>query len=524
MERVEIVIGSAVVFLVYLAQVARAVHGSISSMGTSEMMVRFWNSVRHRQSEKSRLDDEVEQEIIRLCTKNLMLYLTIMKHWIGATLVYLACRRMYGANLTLSYSQDCVFLAMFCILVGVSCITLRMNKYALQILVATVMVFLGVVTSTFRETYSSTCLWAFSLTTLVFRVLLILCHGSICTTLVWNSAYAARTLYMVYQARVAEENLCDRGSPAMRNICFCEAFILLFLVSLSKFVDHYYRTHIAATRLHGEAEASSRLLDLMCDTVVELDNDRCMSAHSPKLSALVALNETIDTKGFKLQRFMPLVEDKERFEDVLVASCGKQKGSFPSATHATLRDSFGSHFRVELYCVAFRDIDDHDRFYVGLQESRDVPLAELKRFKRAKKRRRSLFADTCRGQGLATSVGRTEDSDSDGDSSEPSSLGTFPEDVLLHRLWQRTDREAQKRVKDSRLRLQKPGLADPCGDLEFQCVWIGVLYVPCDHRGDGARCLRIEEDQMQPELESNLLCSVCGVWRSCRLGGSVRRS
>eukprot|EP00928_Gymnodinium_smaydae_P038736 TRINITY_DN26647_c0_g2_i2.p1 TRINITY_DN26647_c0_g2~~TRINITY_DN26647_c0_g2_i2.p1 ORF type:complete len:533 (-),score=41.48 TRINITY_DN26647_c0_g2_i2:87-1685(-) len=445
MERSEILIASTLLLTVYFAQVARPLLQFINGLRISKMLADCWTNFWHRRSEKSCFEVDVEQEILRIRTQNLMLFLAALKHGTGVALLSIVCKRLYGADdLLYSYVQDCLLLAMFFILIIVCSLRLRPNTYTLQISVAAVMLYLGAITYTFSTTYSSMALYALSLTTLVFRVLLVLCHGSISMTFVWNSAYAALTLHMVDDAKAVEENACNDkigGSLTMQTTVLCELFTLSLLIGLSTWADRFHRSQVTATRLRGEAAASSRLLDLACDVVVPLDGDMRMSAHSKKLAALVALDETIDTKGFQLQRFMPLAEDKKRFEDVLVAACGKTKGSLPCTTHATLRDSFGSHFSVGLYCVAFRDINDCDRFYIGLQESRDVPLAELKSFKRAKKRRRLLFSSTCRGQDHTTSNAQSEDADSD--SSEASTLGM--DDVLLHPRWQRTDREAQKR-------------------------------------------------------------------------------
>eukprot|EP00928_Gymnodinium_smaydae_P070479 TRINITY_DN54304_c0_g1_i1.p1 TRINITY_DN54304_c0_g1~~TRINITY_DN54304_c0_g1_i1.p1 ORF type:complete len:410 (-),score=43.34 TRINITY_DN54304_c0_g1_i1:142-1299(-) len=297
--------------------------------------------------------------------------------------------------------------------------------------------------STFRETFAATDLWSFSLTTLVLRMSLSFCYGNFYLSVILNSAYAMSSLFFVRNAK----GVCHiEDVVPLSSMIFSEAVILFFLVCASDVADRYFRFQIIATRLQGEGAASTRLLELMCDVMVELDSDGCLSAHSERLAALVAMDPSIDMKGSKLEKFMPLAEDRSRFENLLTATCGKKGGLHPNMMHATFRDSFRSRFSVEIYCVAFRDIHDFERFYIGLQESRDVPLAELKGLRRAKKRRSQHFFREQRAESDQTSDGlKTEIEHHDSSESEASTPGNQPDDVLLNPRWQRTQRAAQMR-------------------------------------------------------------------------------
>eukprot|EP00928_Gymnodinium_smaydae_P010585 TRINITY_DN13989_c0_g1_i2.p1 TRINITY_DN13989_c0_g1~~TRINITY_DN13989_c0_g1_i2.p1 ORF type:complete len:302 (+),score=33.15 TRINITY_DN13989_c0_g1_i2:62-967(+) len=289
MEQLVLNILGALALTIYLVQVA-SVACHFSKAWISELYSSFSKSRWSRTFERSPLDVEIDQEIDRRRVQLLTVVLRGMKHTLGATVAYMLYKQVLGEDLLFSEAQVRLCVVMFFLLVCACSSPWCVKKCTVHVCVVAVMVFLGAMVSTFRETFSATALWSCSLTTLVLRMSLSLCYGNFGLSVILNSAYAICSLFFVRNAK----GVCYFADAIPLPIMiFCETVILFFLVFASDVAERYCRLQILATRLQGEGAASTRLLDLMCDVMVELDSDRCLSAHSEKLAALVALDEPI---------------------------------------------------------------------------------------------------------------------------------------------------------------------------------------------------------------------------------------
>merc|ERR1712079_675873 len=84
------------------------------------------------------------------------------------------------------------------------------------------------------------------------------------------------------------------------------------------------------------------------------------------------------------QEFMPLDDDKQRFEDCLTARKGGSDDDWslklqPGALQVKLRDALGNHLNVELFYVQFKQLDEQ-KFFVGIREQADCTVPDLQRF------------------------------------------------------------------------------------------------------------------------------------------------
>jgi len=162
---------------------------------------------------------------------------------------------------------------------------------------------------------------------------------------------------------------------------------------------------VAAT-LEGQSRALTRLLNLMCDIVVELDRDLCLVEDSQHLSAFLTLGgRTTSLKGSKLQEFMAAEEDKQHFEQRLLGPMESESVSeahselLPGALPVKMRDSMGNILNMELFYTPC-DILGQRRFFLGLREQADEPISQLPNFVR-RQRRRSRSRRAVRAAGLA---------------------------------------------------------------------------------------------------------------------------
>mmetsp|Transcript_41897 Transcript_41897/g.105313 ORF Transcript_41897/g.105313 Transcript_41897/m.105313 type:complete len:337 (+) Transcript_41897:2-1012(+) len=139
-------------------------------------------------------------------------------------------------------------------------------------------------------------------------------------------------------------------------------------------------------RFTGERVAMTDLLTLVCDAVVELDDEMKITEHSPKLATMLLLDNSSCIAGMQLHHFMPIEGDRERLEahlgdHELAADTGPPILSLSGAFHATMRDSMSSRLQVEIFFVRFLSVSGRRHHLVGIREFMDQPLAELKKFR-----------------------------------------------------------------------------------------------------------------------------------------------
>jgi len=195
---------------------------------------------------------------------------------------------------------------------------------------------------------------------------------------------------------------------AMMEIIFVAA---VPLASISNYLSTCAKAqhNIEAKILNGEMGAMTRLLDLTCDVVLELDADAHLAEDEAKLAAMLTLPSDKVTKGTPLTRFMPATDDHRRFEEALSRCKEDSKdGSLPGTLQIKLRSSMGSNIAVELFFVHFYGLDGNGRYLVGVHEINDKPLARLKQFNK-KKKRRTKPKSGAESDGSCSSDGGVED-------------------------------------------------------------------------------------------------------------------
>jgi len=237
-------------------------------------------------------------------------------------------------------------------------------------------------------------------------------------------------------------------------------YVIVMARSLWRSRTSTVRQEITATMLQGENNSLSMLLTLMCDVVVEVNEDLCIVDDSPKLSALLTLGgRTKSLKGAKLQDFMPSEEDRQNFQQRLLEpmrSDGMSEdiaGFLPGALPVKMLDSLGNSLTMEIYYTQCNRLSQR-RFFLGLREYTDEPIRKLKGFPRRKNKRESRRAERARrhsqmtqSESAASSAQIEGDSLSGSNSSDPELSDPAPEDEdhdvpqlggLMNPLWEPT--------------------------------------------------------------------------------------
>eukprot|EP00928_Gymnodinium_smaydae_P051008 TRINITY_DN3454_c0_g1_i1.p1 TRINITY_DN3454_c0_g1~~TRINITY_DN3454_c0_g1_i1.p1 ORF type:complete len:556 (+),score=64.50 TRINITY_DN3454_c0_g1_i1:72-1670(+) len=273
------------------------------------------------------------------------------------------------------------------------------------------------------------------------RALLSINYTSYHMVVVWNCVYCAAATYAKTNAALVGDSVRLRGEIALEVGALLAILYLsrTTVASLKREIQHQAR----ATNLQSENSATTQLLEVMCDVVVELDGEKRIAENSESLAAMFAFNHTRGVKGTQLQDLMPFAEDRTKVDELLLTMSRSTGRLDPRLAHVTLRDSYGTHFRAELFFVHFSGLDRSSRYYVGIQENRDAPVAEL-RTNRSSQRRAGPSVTSTDAEDIEQNAGLGSSEMEVNPSDSSQSLGDSPCEPLLHPHFKRTTKEAQE--------------------------------------------------------------------------------
>jgi len=204
----------------------------------------------------------------------------------------------------------------------------------------------------------------------------------------WQLVYVAVS---VYSYRKVPDQSCGAVSIDMfASLSVIFSVVLVVGTSAAAHTSRVSASHeIRKTMLQDSSSAMSMLLDLVCDVSFELDADLRLKEDAPKFSAMVTLGSRASTKNLPFTSCMPLDDDKELFERRLREQpTGIGSGSIAGLQHLTLRDSLGNHIATEVFHVWYEYMGA-ESFLIGLRESGEHSIAELKSFSKQRPRRKN---------------------------------------------------------------------------------------------------------------------------------------
>jgi len=118
--------------------------------------------------------------------------------------------------------------------------------------------------------------------------------------------------------------------------------------------------------------AVTSLLGMMCDAVVDLDQQLALKQHVGKLASMLMHGTGKSLQGCALSDFMGGDEDRERFKEVVSGySANSSAGLSPSMLSIYMRDAIGNSIKTILYHVPYRSIAGRVHHLVGLREDTD---------------------------------------------------------------------------------------------------------------------------------------------------------
>mmetsp|Transcript_49020 Transcript_49020/g.140907 ORF Transcript_49020/g.140907 Transcript_49020/m.140907 type:complete len:569 (-) Transcript_49020:45-1751(-) len=216
------------------------------------------------------------------------------------------------------------------------------------------------------------------------RLIVSMSSLSVCEAAAWNGAALLLTSYRYTQLPGSVLHVVDEEDIllSVSKLAVTEVFVFVAVVvctaAYTGVVRSQIRHQLQEAKLRGDSAATTRMLELVCDVVVELDSDLAITDNAQRFAAMLSLNPA-NVKGTHMQDYMLNDEDRQRFEQRLLVAKDDPEGSLPGVAHVTLRDSCGTRISAEVFYLHFRRSGD-DRMLVGIQETPDYrPVAELRK-------------------------------------------------------------------------------------------------------------------------------------------------
>eukprot|EP00929_Paragymnodinium_shiwhaense_P098129 TRINITY_DN59666_c0_g1_i2.p1 TRINITY_DN59666_c0_g1~~TRINITY_DN59666_c0_g1_i2.p1 ORF type:complete len:707 (-),score=57.71 TRINITY_DN59666_c0_g1_i2:26-2146(-) len=157
----------------------------------------------------------------------------------------------------------------------------------------------------------------------------------------------------------------------MRGVLLNHAFMTMVLVSCSRTIEQLLMAEKRANaRTSIMYAAARRLLDLLCDAVLEVDPDLCLVTDVPRFSAMLFLNDRNSLAGVRLTNF---ICESNRAK-LTTALLGAPACDAPDVgvLNAIFKDSSRNNLKLELYYIYISPAETETmetRYLIGLRES-----------------------------------------------------------------------------------------------------------------------------------------------------------
>eukprot|EP00929_Paragymnodinium_shiwhaense_P036557 TRINITY_DN19572_c0_g1_i2.p1 TRINITY_DN19572_c0_g1~~TRINITY_DN19572_c0_g1_i2.p1 ORF type:complete len:585 (-),score=38.97 TRINITY_DN19572_c0_g1_i2:70-1824(-) len=122
--------------------------------------------------------------------------------------------------------------------------------------------------------------------------------------------------------------------------------------------------------------AARRLLDLLCDSVLELGLDLHLITDAPSFAAMLFLNNRNSLAGAKMTSFMSESDSGELLK--ILIGVGAGHGPDVGALNAVFRDSAGNSLQLELFYIFITSTETETRYLIGLREHTNVEPRQLR--------------------------------------------------------------------------------------------------------------------------------------------------
>jgi len=217
------------------------------------------------------------------------------------------------------------------------------------------------------------------------RILLLWAYTNVRLAVFWNMVHSSAVIFVYCEMlEPASGRSMPLGAFAGIELGMCTALIFV-AVGWNDSLRTELSREIQAKLIKSESSALTSLLNMVCDVVIELDEDLRITEHASRLAALLMLGSDQSSRGIELTNYFAHDSDKEAFQTTM-RSFSFLDDPVVGTMNVKMRDALGSLFEVELFFATFEGMDGKMLNVLGMREFTDFPLAPLRSDKQGEER------------------------------------------------------------------------------------------------------------------------------------------
>eukprot|EP00928_Gymnodinium_smaydae_P033439 TRINITY_DN23958_c0_g1_i2.p1 TRINITY_DN23958_c0_g1~~TRINITY_DN23958_c0_g1_i2.p1 ORF type:complete len:551 (+),score=60.42 TRINITY_DN23958_c0_g1_i2:74-1654(+) len=195
------------------------------------------------------------------------------------------------------------------------------------------------------------------------------------SVLFWNTAVLGASLAYVTQ----HDMPCATPSVTFLFLVISTLLVFIAAVGFQRWTISSARQEISISNLKIENSASSALLELSCDVVLQLDSELNIHQESPAFKALLMKTSGTTTTGAPFTRYVADDQDRQDLEEQLLAAQTASEGKV-GTYRTTLSDSLRNRFRADIFFVKFEVDVSVSHYLLGIRECRELDVIETPSF------------------------------------------------------------------------------------------------------------------------------------------------
>eukprot|EP00928_Gymnodinium_smaydae_P018765 TRINITY_DN17155_c0_g3_i1.p1 TRINITY_DN17155_c0_g3~~TRINITY_DN17155_c0_g3_i1.p1 ORF type:complete len:246 (-),score=33.14 TRINITY_DN17155_c0_g3_i1:44-781(-) len=206
-------------------------------------------------------------------------------------------------------------------------------------------------------------------TSFVFQLLLSIHFMNLRSVLLWNLVAAAANITYAMQQPVQHPS---RVIVTLFLIALT-TLVILATAGFNRWTISSARQEIYISSLKIENSASSSLLDLVCDVVVQLDSKLNITHDSRSFKAMLMKTGGTTTEGVPLTSFLPDGQERHSFEVQLLAARKATEGKV-GTFRTTFLDSLRNRVSADIFFVAVEMDVDATHYLVRVRECNEATV------------------------------------------------------------------------------------------------------------------------------------------------------
>eukprot|EP00928_Gymnodinium_smaydae_P076756 TRINITY_DN5982_c0_g1_i2.p1 TRINITY_DN5982_c0_g1~~TRINITY_DN5982_c0_g1_i2.p1 ORF type:complete len:573 (+),score=61.39 TRINITY_DN5982_c0_g1_i2:55-1719(+) len=322
----------------------------------------------------------LERKVLQRRLNGLSNAFAFMTHMSLSLVCLIVVRSLLGNNMLTSASQKACVLVVLWVCMCAS--------YLLTLTPALVEICYGIImiaTSIFMWAAPYDTFVLSGLGTFVVRLVVSVPFVNVRSVLLWNLVALASNSILDSQRHMSEQHMSQQrvrfGTPGDLGVvvALAKAFMIIGAVGFRHWTISSAQQEVDIMNLKMEKSASSALLDLHTDVIVQLDSQLNIDSDSQAFKAFLMKTSGETTKGVPFTRFIAEDHERQNFERQMLAADTASEGRV-GTYRTTLSDSLRNRLSADISFVKFEMDVGVSQYLLGIRECRDSDVIDTPAF------------------------------------------------------------------------------------------------------------------------------------------------